>query len=72
MTSPIVRKKNQVKHAAWQNMTTEELVSMLGKRGRAKAIRAILRKRIQAMNLLLPDDQKITERPINKGMSLYP
>lgn len=48
------RKKNKAKHAAWEAMTTDQLKSLLGKRGRAKAIRAILRKRAQVEMLLNP------------------
>lgn len=65
------RKKNKSKHVLWEAMTTEELLNMLGKKGRAKSIRSILRKRIQAANILLPEDKKIPLGPINKGLQLY-
>lgn len=77
MPSEQRRRKNQAKHALWEAMSSEELKSMLGKRGRAKSIRAILRKRVQVEMLLNPvqltkDQLLAQERAAARGqMNLY-
>lgn len=70
MSSELRKKKNKSKYQAWEAMTTEQLISMLGKSGRAKAIRTILRSRINAINVIVPDDQKIIMPKHGKGLPL--
>ncbi len=71
MSSELRKKKNKSKYQLWEEMTTEQLISMLGKTGRAKAIRSILRKRTQSMNTLLPVEERIPVGDGARGSNFY-
>lgn len=70
MSSDTQRRKKKDKLHKLEDMSINQLIDMLGKKYRAKSIRSVLRKRIQAMNVLLPDDQKIELSERNKALPL--